>query len=71
MTTMTCEALAESLGLAKDHAYALVRMAVDLGWVTKAGVAPTNGKKGRGAAIYEVPDDFGARLAALWDNRKK
>lgn len=65
---MTAEMLGEALRIDKDHAYGLIRFGEERGWVGKLGNMPAKNKRGRGATIYRIPRDLGARIKALWDN---
>ncbi len=67
---LTAEMLGASLRIPKADAYGLIMFGEKKGWIRKIGNMPSPNGRGRGASIYSIPVDFGAKLAEMWADRK-
>lgn len=70
MLELTAEMLGQSLRIPAADAYLLIQFGELRGWVKRIGVVPTPGQRQRGAAIYAIPVDLGARIAIHWGKRQ-
>lgn len=63
---MTAEMLGEAMRIPKDHATSLIKFGEQRGWVSKLGFMPGSKGRGRGATIYKIPRDLGAKIGEVW-----